>query len=274
MSHHRFRILMEAMDLLRESIEWREGGREILSNLLALAASCATPASFPLPLKLPMQLRAYCPPHLMLETWRNALHIFYRLDYEQLEEFRPREGWTVLDVGAFIGLYTLRAARLVGARGTVISVEPLNDNLKYLTLNVTVNSLRNVTLVAGCAWVSWGEALMYVPGSAVNATLSRKYAEAMGGASRVVRVRCLPLDSLIKMTGGVDLLKIDVEGAELHLVRGSPGIRPGLVDRVVIEVHTDVVRPSEIAEALEERGYGVFVYLPGDSPLQAFVYAR
>jgi len=273
MSYHRLRNIVEAVSLLRESIEWREEGLELISNFLKLAMSCTMPADILLPLKLPMQLRAYCPSHLLPEAWRNALHIFYRLDYEQLREFRPREGWTVLDVGAFIGLYTLRAAKLVGVGGAVISVEPLDVNARYLALNVYVNSLRNVTLVKGCAWVSWGKARIYVPGSAINATLSREYARAMGGASRIIAVRCLPLDSLIEKAGRVDLMKVDVEGAELDLVTGSLKVRPQLVNRVVIEVHTDVVRPSEIAETLEERGYEVFIYLPEDSPLQAFVYA-
>lgn len=269
----RLRPFFEAISLVRESTGLRVRKYELAFKLLALTASCVAPASALIPLKLPLQLWAYCPPKLVPEVWRNCLHVFYRLDYEHLRGFRPKEGWRVIDLGAFIGLYTLRAARLVRSRGVVISVEPLPENLRLLDLNVSVNSLRNVRLLAGCAWTSWGEAVMYIPSSPVNATLSREYAKAVGGPVRAVKVMCMPLDAMIERAGRVDLLKVDVEGAELALLEGSSRVKPELVKRVVVEVHTDVVKPHEVADALEERGYWTVIHLPEESPLQAFVYA-
>ncbi|MCD6458600.1 MAG: FkbM family methyltransferase, partial [Thermoproteales archaeon] len=72
----------------------------------------------------------------------------------------------------------------------------------------------------------------------------------------------------------VDLLKLDVEGAELEILENSRGIlNPKRVKRLIVEVHENIVKPSEVSQILEELGYEVVEYVAEDLLLQIFVYA-
>jgi len=238
----------------------------------ALLAGRARPGALAR-LALPGGLSIRFPASILRDVLRNVAHVYYYRDYEALAGFAPEPGWTVLDVGAFIGVYALRAASLVGPSGLVVAVEPLPSSYRLLELNVRANRLGNVRLVGAAVSDGWGSAELLVPGSPLNATLDPGYASAWGGAVGAVRVRTLPLDALIGPLGRVDLVKIDVEGLELRVVEGSALLRPGVVRRAVVEVHPPRVEARRVALALEGRGYEVSVLLPEEAPGQAFVYA-
>lgn len=224
-------------------------------------------------LELPMKVRVYAPLGYLTEVVRNALHVFFYRDYEALSRFKPQEGWVVADVGAFVGIYTVRAAKLVGSGGRVIAVEPLPEHAELVALNAKANSLANVKIVEKCVSDRWGEAEMLVPTSPINATLKPEYARAMGGARSKRKVSLIPFDALLETVGPLDLVKIDVEGSELDLLRGSVHLNPRYASRLVVEVHTDVMPSSLLARELERRGYATVVYLPEEAYGQAIVYA-
>lgn len=256
--------------------ELTEAAGYSLTQLLQLAACGQLSALAPrvlLKLQLPMGLRAYTPLKLLPDALKNALHVFYYRDYEALLSFRPREGWVVVDVGAFIGLYTLRAAKLIGKEGFVLSLEPLPESYSLLTLNVQANGLHNVKALGACAWMGWGVKELYVPESPLNASLRSDYAESCGGLTSARRVRCIPLDAVLEVAGCVDLLKLDVEGVELELLCSSKLVVPNRVRKVVVEAHPPFSSAREVAGELEGRGYRTLVYLPEGTAAQAFVYA-
>ena len=58
-----------------------------------------------------------------------------------------KSGWTVLDIGANIGFYTIQFSNQVGLNGKVIAVEPAADNLYLLKKNIKVNHLKNVSII-------------------------------------------------------------------------------------------------------------------------------
>jgi tRNA A58 N-methylase Trm61 len=58
--------------------------------------------------------------------------------------FKPKPGEIVIDVGAHIGYYTLKAARAVGTKGKVIAIEPNPENFHLLRNNVILNRFYNV----------------------------------------------------------------------------------------------------------------------------------
>ena len=222
-------------------------------------------------LKLPDGFNAYCPPAEFNEVWLNVLHIYHCRDYEQVPGFKPERGWRIIDAGAYIGLYTLRASRLVGPEGLVISIEPLDENYKFLKINLRLNQVSNVKTLNLCISGKEGFRDLYVPCNTINSSLVKGYAESMGGISRVKKVKCVTLDRLIDMIGKVDLLKLDVEGAEIEIMRCSKYLTPNNVRKVVTEAH--LPNTDEIRELLEERGYRVILYLPEDT-FQTFMYAH
>ena len=256
------------IDALAAGLPLRQGLVLLALSALRFAAGRAL-----FKLKLPMGLSLYAPLGYLPEAVRNVLHIFFFGDYEALSQFKPREGWVVADVGAFIGVYAVRAAKLVGSSGRVVAVEPLPEHIEFVALNAAANSLANVRVVEACASDKWGEAELLVPPSPVDATLKPEYAEAVGGVKARRGVRLVPLDALLEEEGPLDLLKVDVEGYELDLLRGSKLLTPRYARRLVVEVHTSVVPSALVAQELERRGYATAVYLPEGAHEQAFVYA-
>ncbi|MCS7104822.1 MAG: FkbM family methyltransferase [Thermofilaceae archaeon] len=251
-----------------------------LDRLLAasfnLASACCLKYLKPnsiVKLNLPMNLCVYAQASLTVDVVRNVLHVYYYRDYEMLPGFKPEPGWRVVDIGAFIGLYSLRAAKLVGVEGFVLAVEPLPSTYRALKLNVTANKLSNVETLCACVSSSTGLSELLVPVSPLNASLRPDYVEAYGGVHRRVKVRTFSLDTILKKFEPVHLLKLDVEGVELNVIDESKLLNPRLVKRVVVEVHPPFVKPMDVAEALERKGYGSIVHLPEDAFNQAFVYA-
>jgi tRNA G37 N-methylase Trm5 len=61
-----------------------------------------------------------------------------------LARFTPKEGDTVIDIGAHIGRYTITSSKLVGNTGKVVAIEAGPDTFQILKRNVTLNNLTNV----------------------------------------------------------------------------------------------------------------------------------
>jgi FkbM family methyltransferase len=151
---------------------------------------------------------------------------------ELAELFELEEGMVFLDVGAHIGKYAVRAAVKVGDSGRVVAVEPDRDNFQLLVKNIALNGLRNCIPLRIAAYSSEGEITLFKgPSSAEHST-----SEDFGKGSYKVRARVL--DNVLTEIGvaGLDLIKIDVEGAEIDVLRGLEGtLRKGKA-RLIMEV--------------------------------------
>ncbi len=145
-----------------------------------------------------------------------------------------RPGAVVVDAGANIGYNTVYLAQRVGPTGRVIAVEPAADNLTVLRGNLSRNHLTNVTVAAvGAGRVSETRSF-YLRGdiSAVNSF----YQESVyANVTDVVTIPVEPLDALVD--GDADLVKIDVEGAELDVLGGMTRLLRSRALRLVVEWH-------------------------------------
>ncbi len=171
-----------------------------------------------------------------------------------------QEGETAIDVGANIGYMTAVLARRVGAGGTVWSFEAHPALHQELLHNVAAwrRELPRTELRPTHVAVSErrGQVALHVPEAfEANRGLASVRAVNVAEAGEI-QVECAPLDELI---GGahVGVLKIDVEGHELAVLRGS---RRLLEERrmrdCVFEEHHPY--PTDTTRFLEERGYTVF----------------
>jgi FkbM family methyltransferase len=126
-------------------------------------------------------------------------------------------GSSVVDVGANIGYNTLHAARLAGPKGRVVAIEPTPDNLAVLRSNVATAGLRNVAVEPVAAGRTRGTRDLFVRGT-VSAVNSLFPLSCYASVTDVLPVPVVPLDELVD--GAVDVVKIDVEGAELDVLEG------------------------------------------------------
>lgn len=124
-----------------------------------------------------------------------------------------REGDTIIDAGANIGLLTLRAAKIVKSSGRVISIEPHPETFKWLTKNIHLNSYTNVEL-HNCA-------VGNVDG-VVNFTNFRiKDINKVSDTEGVLRLPITTIDNLTRDVSACTILKLDVEGLELPAMIGA-----------------------------------------------------
>lgn len=133
---------------------------------------------------------------------------------------KAKEGDVFLDVGAHVGRYTLPVARAVGKKGLVIAVEADADNCNCLRNNIKLNNLHNIITINAAAW-SNNEKLKFYPGeSSERGSIKRNMGDK---GDKYIEVNGRSVDSLLEEVKAgirVDWIKIDVEGAELEVLKG------------------------------------------------------
>jgi FkbM family methyltransferase len=157
------------------------------------------------------------------EELRRCVELVLRETFLQEElfctEVALRSGDTVLDLGGSIGAVALQLARRVGKRGEVHSFEPLS--YACLERNVRQNRARNVRVVPMGVSERPGQAELEYTDEVINASIAR----APGSEERVRRrsIELTTVDEYVENNRleRVDLIKIDIEGAEELALRGA-----------------------------------------------------
>lgn len=186
-----------------------------------------------------------------------------------------RPGMTVLDIGAHHGFYTLLASRKVGPQGKVLAVEASPRERKKLELHLRINGCKNVQ-VETCALGENEEhaELHVVLGGQTGCNSLRKPAVSEG--TEVITVRVKRLDRILaeRCFEKIDLVKLDVEGGELSVLKGGQELlrrQPRPV--FVVEVQDIRTRPwgyaaREVVHLLSCANYKWFRPLMGGGLLQ------
>jgi FkbM family methyltransferase len=181
---------------------------------------------------------------------------FERAELRFVQRFL-REGERVIDAGANVGYFTVPIALKVGSRGSVIACEPEPANLDRLHTNVSRNRLTNVDIRATALGSYDGETTLRLgDDSAYHTTASTSDLLAITVAHQTgeeVRVPVMRLDALWEELGtpSVQLVKVDVEGAELGVLAGSVELLRK--ERPWIMLETERFDP--VAEFLSSLGY-------------------
>jgi FkbM family methyltransferase len=165
--------------------------------------------------------------------------IYFERLHEPYDDFRPRPGWIVVDVGAHMGFYTVRAAALVGSSGRVIAVEPDLANYAILKRNIQQCNLTNVTAVNAALSDRDGIARLRIDDWASTGRVLIQDEGNSDFQSSAYVVKTMRLDTLTRELEieKVDLVKIDVEGAEMLVLSGAKECLERSTARIVVETH-------------------------------------
>ena len=174
---------------------------------------------------------------------------------------RLRPGAVFADIGANHGYFTMLAASLVGEHGRVFAFEPNPRVYEQLENHVRLNAFESrVVLLAEALWDETGERRLFVSqwkeNSGVSTLMPDASLIAQGGVSpdQTISIRTETFDRWLAASGidHVDLVKIDTERSEAHVVRGmSESLRARRVGAVVCETRPD----SEAHRLLCESGF-------------------
>jgi FkbM family methyltransferase len=153
-----------------------------------------------------------------------------------------------VDIGANIGYYTLLGSKKVGSSGHVLAIEPVPETARVLKLNLLINHVSNVKVVNKAAWYEKSEIKIGLPtGFFGFASAVVNYEDD----KTVLKVEAVPSDDLLRSQEKVKLIKIDVEGSELQVLKGLSQTLPRTA-YLSLEAST---HGSKIIELLKEKGF-------------------
>jgi len=171
-----------------------------------------------------------------------------------LEHLKIQEGNIVFDLGAYAGSSSYVFSKLAGPHGLVVAFEPDAENFKYFQKNILRHSLTNVRAFRKGVWSS-------------NCTIEFQTEGNMGSSiasiterrSNVKSVEVVTLDKALELAGvdTVHAIKMDIEGAELEVLRSAREFLQRHRPRMVIEPHfvDGKMCTDELLALLTELGY-------------------
>jgi len=174
------------------------------------------------------------------DVWINGV-------YEKVKS--PKHGDVVIDVGAHIGIFTVKASLKVGNTGKVYAFEPAPENYSFLLKNT--KNLKNTKIYQKAVWSSEEKKKLFLysmhPGG--HTLLHTLPPHQIKGE---VEVDTTFIDKAV--TCKVDFLKIDAESSELEILRGTTRILQMYKPFIAVETHTEHLF-TEITKFLIQYGY-------------------
>lgn len=160
---------------------------------------------------------------------------------------RIQEGWNILDVGADVGYYSLLFASKTGKNGKVASFEPDPEPWPILNDNIKISGYSNITPYNFALSDHKGKGMMKKSGK------GQLYPDKEGKEDNTSTVKMIPFDDFFKELSWkhLDLVKIDVEGAELSVLKGMEKTLKKYHPHLIIEIHTRQLKEVFNTSALE-----------------------
>jgi FkbM family methyltransferase len=183
----------------------------------------------------------------------------YEPHFAELFRLLVRPGDRCVDVGANVGVHSIRLAKLAGRGGEVIAIEPNPEVMRRAGRNVALNGLETVRLINAAASDQAGEMQLYRPGAGDTnrARASLLHHPYLTGAATTV-----PVVTLDDACAGerVSLIKIDVEGHEAAVVRGAAATIARDKPSIIFEYAPELLESTAQAPFgwLAEQGYVMF----------------
>lgn len=171
-------------------------------------------------------------------------------------------GMTILDIGAHHGYYTLLASKAVGANGQIIAFEPSPKERIRLGEHLRLNECQNVRVEPSALEATEEKRELYLVQGAEDYCNSLRPPVVEAGTTTIT-VQTTTLDSFLNFQriDNVDFIKMDVEGAELNVLRGAKellGKRPRpvwLVELFDIRTAPWGYAARQVVQLLAERAY-------------------
>lgn len=216
-------------------------------------------------------------PHSITVKDPNGILFIARPKYEDLARFlfaetlakwEPRdlikldESQVMIDVGANTGYYSLNLAKRYN-NAKIIAIEANPETCNILEKNCKLNKLTNVKIHNLALSDKEGKITLYQTG--IHSGANSIFAPDSSYQSKGVTVNSSTLDNLLAgKFNNIEWIKIDVEGAELSVLRGSLQTLK-ITKKILIEIHEHILKqnnekPEEIIEILKKNGFKIRLF--------------
>jgi len=164
---------------------------------------------------------------VLLDEKRKIYGNFYKIPFIHFDmeygilkgytnHYTPKEGDTVIDAGAFHGVYTIYASKLVGNTGKIYAFEPEELSYRMLLKNIKLNNLSNVVVIKKGLWsknCSMGFRT-FKAGNSISCFSKDK--------TETTSINLVKLDDYVEENNikKIDFIKMDIECAELEALSG------------------------------------------------------
>ena len=168
-----------------------------------------------------------------------------------------KKGDVVIDLGAWIGYYSLLAAGKVGDKGRVISIEPHRTNYERIESNIHLNNFKNVELLNLAVGDQLGTVVLKEGNDSLTHTIT---GNEIGHQTRIDTV-----DNILKSLGVeyVSVIIMDIEGYEYFALKGAKdALAKGCIKNIICEVHPNKLRlngytDTDVIKYLSSHGYKI-----------------
>jgi FkbM family methyltransferase len=174
----------------------------------------------------------------------------YEAEKQRLMTQIVKPATVFLDIGANVGFYTLLAATLVGKSGKVFAFEPLPRNIRFLERHLKMNAVHNATVLRAAVSDRTGAATFQKGKSHSMGHLTDRSDED-GIAVELVSLDDLIFKGILPLP---DYMKIDVEGAELSVLKGAQHLLTAGRPTIFLATHGSEVH-SQCLSLLRSLGY-------------------
>lgn len=173
-----------------------------------------------------------------------------KVDYIQ-SHLKP--GQTFVDAGAYNGYFSILAAHYV-KHGEVWAFEPDMNNAPKLQYNIKLNNLTNVHQVNAALGAYIGEALLYPGDHAAMSSIKQR------NTGKPQKVNMWTLDAFFNGHYAIDMLKIDVEGADEALLWGAVKLLKAMPHMTILmDLHPHLgVNMAAVDAILRDAGFSLF----------------
>ena len=172
-----------------------------------------------------------------------------------------RAGDVFVDAGANVGFLTMLGARLVGPTGSIHAFEPVPENVSVIRRNLAVNGFRNGAVISKALGATAGTENIWITHHPGGATLA-SVGEVPRDASEQIEVQRTTLDHWIDTVHleSIRVIKVDVEGAELDVLRGMPRLLARFRPILLVELDATTAeglqqKEGELVRYCERIGY-------------------
>lgn len=203
--------------------------------------------------------KIFVSPDASLRYWRSNLTTVDILLLKMVDEL-VKPGHVVWDIGANLGLFTFAAANRAGPLGKIVALEPDPWLAGLLNRSCGLSERRMeapITVIQKAASDRAGVAAFHIAGRGrASNHLEGGGSTQAGGSRGVESVETITLDSLLEQVASPDVVKIDVEGFEHLVLRGSDSVLN--TARPVIWCEVNAANQDAVSEILNGHDYELF----------------